>query len=65
MPSFHRRGPVPSWTRLARAVVRPLWRLFHVLLVALAAAFGAPPPKLLRHEDATVQVAHGEDDARM
>jgi hypothetical protein len=27
-----------------------------MLLVAMAAALGAPPPKFLRHEDATVQV---------
>lgn len=60
MPSRVSRGPVRSWTRLASLPFRAGARSCRMFLVALAAALGAPPPKLLRHEDAVVQVAEEE-----
>jgi len=50
---------VPRRLRLLGALTRP----FRVLLVACAAAFGAAPPQLFRHEDAVVLVA-GDDSRR-
>jgi hypothetical protein len=48
------------YLRLAGWPLRVLARTGRILLVAFAAAFGAPAPKFLRHEDAVVQVADEE-----
>jgi hypothetical protein len=57
-------APVGRATNILRMTLRALVRrAFRVFLVAVAAAFGAPTPKLLRHEDAVVQVAD-EDGAQ-
>jgi len=50
------------WIRLWLLPCRAGSRAFRALLVALAAALGAPKPKLLRQEDPVVQV--DERDAR-
>jgi hypothetical protein len=53
-------GPIRSWIRLALSPWRASSRAFRMFLVALAAALGAPKPKLPRHEDPVVQVADEE-----
>jgi hypothetical protein len=57
MPSRSSRGRIRTWIRLSLAPCRATSRAFRILLVALGAAFGAPRPQVLRHEDAVAQVA--------
>jgi hypothetical protein len=61
MPSRVSCGLVRSWSKLASLPFRAVARLCWMFLAAVGAAFGAPKPKLLRHEDPIVQVA--EEDA--
>jgi hypothetical protein len=64
MPSRLSRGRIRAWVRLSLSPCRATSRAFRVFLVAVAAAFGAPKPKLLRHEDAVAQVGQvAEEDA--
>jgi len=57
MPSLPRRGRVRLWTWLARYTLRPIGRVCWMLLAAMAGALGGPPPRFLRHEDETAEVA--------
>jgi hypothetical protein len=61
MPTRLSRGRIRSWIRLSLAPCRAGSRAFRMFLVAVASAFGAPRPKILRHEDALAQMA--EEDA--
>jgi hypothetical protein len=61
MAAFDRDGSVCPWLRILNRVLRTLVRIPHLLLVAVAAGLGAPPPpRPFRHEDPVVQVAEDE-----
>jgi len=62
MTSRVSRAALRSWTSLVCLPLRALGRACLILLTAVAGALGAPPPKLLRHEDAVVMVAEQEAD---
>jgi hypothetical protein len=57
MTSRVSRAPARSWLRLALFPFHVLSRFGRMFLLALAGAFGGPPPKPPRHEDDVVQVA--------
>lgn len=46
--------------RLAGRLLRAIARAGRMVLVAMAGAFGGPPPKVIRHVDAIAQVAQEE-----
>ena len=51
--------PVRRSRSRARSPLRFVTRFLHMLLVAVAAGLGAPPPRPFRHEDPVVQVSEG------
>lgn len=58
----HTTPPSSPWRRRARRLARGLTRLLRMVLVGVAAGFGAyvPPPLLLRHQDPTAQIDNPE-----
>ena len=60
MTSCMLRGRARACFRLLHWPIRAIGRVGRMMLVAVAGAFGAPPPKFLRHDDAIAQVAQGE-----
>lgn len=60
MTSRMLRGRACACLRLAGRPLRAIARAGRMLLVAMAGAFGAPPPKVLRQVDAIVHVAQDE-----
>ena len=62
MISRRLRGRARACLRLAGWPLRAIARAGRMLLVAVAGAFGAPPPKVLRHSDDVVQVE--QDDVQ-
>jgi hypothetical protein len=60
MRSRRARERARAYVRVASWPLRMLAHVSRLLLVAMATALGAPPPKPVKHEDSVVQVA--EDD---
>jgi hypothetical protein len=62
MSVLARDGRIHSWIRPTRRVARAVAHFCYLVLTAIAAGLGAPPPpRPFRHEDSIAQVA--EDDS--